>query len=126
LPLAAWSVYYGLNEKDEPRLNALILSNGKVSMVQQESWFDSSKSIQPGDRILRMGGHPYSLASKKWLQTQKPGSKVSLEVQRGDHQVKASIEVREYNRSSLLFLWVLPLFLSLALILLATLVLTPE
>jgi signal transduction histidine kinase len=114
VPLAVLCIQYGIQEKDKTRLDALILSNGVISSVQQESWFFPVKKIKTFDRILWIGGKTFDVGRvKEWLSRQEPERMAKVIVERNGEKVTAEIKLRTYKRSAFFALFIIPFILSL-------------
>jgi len=114
VPTAMWCVHYAIKEKKQTRLDALVLSNGLISSIQQEGWFKPTRGIQANDKILWIGGKTFDLVRvKKWLSRQKPNRRAKVIVERNGKRVSTSVKLRKYRDSTFFALFVIPFILSL-------------
>ncbi len=112
--LAVWVLRYALQEMNGTRFEFLVLSNGTISVIQQETWFDESQKLQPNDQLIRVGRQPFDLQkTKAWLNQQRPGSEVSITVSRADKDLTVNSTLKRYSKGPLLSLFYFPVFLSL-------------
>ena len=90
LPIAILALQYGIEESKRTRLDALVLSNGLISSIQQESWFSNARSLQVNDRILWIGGKTFDVEkTKEWFTNQDPDRLAKVIVERDGERFRA-------------------------------------
>ncbi|MBN8555918.1 MAG: hypothetical protein J0L93_10775 [Deltaproteobacteria bacterium] len=113
IPLSVWSIRYGLKEKSSMRFDFFVLSNGMVSLLQQENWADTARGVLPNDEILKVSGQKFEWsATKEWLKNRATRGPVELLVERNKKEVTALALIKGYSKNSYLVLFYIPLLLS--------------
>jgi two-component sensor histidine kinase len=113
IPVSVWSIRYGLKERSSLRLDFLILSNGTVSVLQQENWNDLAQGVLPNDRVVKVSGQPFSFKGiKEWMRTKASRGSIELSVIRNKKESIAYAYLKPYSKNSYLTLFWIPLLLS--------------
>lgn len=106
------------------RFEFLILSNGRISSIQRENLFEQARSVQPGDRIIKIGGQDFEAHRVRQILDHYPtGSLIDVTVERRSELQSGELLIRGYSKRDILVLFLLPTLLSI--IFLAFAILTP-
>lgn len=124
--LTVWGVAFGLSvfnfleHRFRPRLDFFVSSNGVVSPIQFETWFDAPNAVAPGDRVVTIDGRTFSRSTIEDILAQRSvGDKVKLRIDREGKSFELLSTLKRHSKQSVFTLYVIPAVLSIAFLIFA-------